>query len=183
MFGRGWGWIRSQNCYWFRTNLSLEMMSTSLLMKYSGLHCSQWFPAVLCLHFLHTPPLPSLLSMYSRMLKRQARACILHSHTVKEQQNLDGSFRLRPPPPSLVGAYYLQPPSLVPYFYKMICYVMTGALYLGVQNVLGGGGGHKRKRSQKLHAKTISLIISLKPRPVISVQCDFSSINFSFDQV
>ena len=38
-------------------------------------------------------------------------------------------FRLcPPPPPSLVGAYYLHPQTHEPYFYIMIYYVMTRAL-------------------------------------------------------
>ena len=45
-------------------------------------------------------------------------------------------FRL--PHPRLVGTYYLQLQTHVPYFYMMNYYVMTRG---------GGGGAHKRKRS------------------------------------
>ena len=41
-------------------------------------------------------------------------------------------------PPSLVGAYYLQPQTHVPYFYMMIYYVIC------TSSVTGGGGTNRK---------------------------------------
>ena len=66
----------------------------------------------------------------------QDRNCFL----CPREQNFWYLFRLCPPPPAHVIAYYLHPRTHVPYFYLMTrnetCSVSGG----------GGGGGHKRKR-------------------------------------
>ena len=79
--------------------------------------------------------------------------------TMLEYTNRDkfsGSFPFVPPPPSLVGAYYLHPPDARAIFLHndLLC---NGACSVtgGCITYWGGGGGHKRKRSNFRYTKSL----------------------------
>ena len=62
---------------------------------------------------------------------------VVEDNTSVDTKFFSDLFRLPPPPPSLVGAYYLHTQTHVQYFYIMSYYVMARALLLGEHNVLG----------------------------------------------
>ena len=96
---------------------------------------------------------------------------------IDPKQSLD-LFRLCPPP-SLLGAYYLQPPDARAIFFHndLLCND-TRSVTGGSITYWGGGGGHKRKRSQSF--KQLLIAASASQAAIISLLIFFRLTDFCF---